>query len=70
MRAERLNRPVALRDLIAREGGAVLGNPDATCPHCGKGARPYEVTTPRLGWTLMFWIPPTQCCAKSRAGQR
>lgn len=70
MRTERLNRPMSMRDLIAKEGGAMLGNPEAKCPHCGKEARAYEVTTPRLGWMLIFWIPPVKCCPASMVGRQ
>ncbi len=64
----RLNRPTSMKDLIAKDGSAVLGNPDP-CVHCGAEAKPYEVVTPRLGWTLMFWIPPVNCCVKNRKGR-
>ena len=59
---ERRNRPVTMRELIASEGGAMLGSQEP-CPHCGREPRPYEVTTPKQGWTLMFWLP---CCCRSR----
>lgn len=58
-------RTHTMADLLAKDGAAVLGSA-APCPHCGAAAREYPVTTPRLGWKLTFWIPPTRCCAKSR----
>jgi len=61
----RHGRPVSMRELINADGGAIVGSPDP-CVHCGKEAREYEVITPRLGWVLMFWIPPVDCCSKNR----
>lgn len=59
---ERSNRPVTMRELIASEGGAMLGSKEP-CPRCGAEPRPYEVVTPKKGWVLMFWVP---CCCGSR----
>lgn len=67
----RMGHPATLAELLAKNGGAVIGDPEKLrCPHCGGDARLIEVTTPRLGWVLQFWAPPFTCCARARQKAR
>lgn len=67
MSAKRMNRPATLGELL--KSGAPIGDPEKlTCPHCGTMPRLYEVTTPRLGWVLQFYIPAVNCCRAGRRG--
>ena len=59
---KRAGKPMTLGELIARDGGAMLGSQEP-CPHCGREPRPYEVVTPKKGWVLLFQIP---CSCRSR----
>lgn len=54
-----------LGELLAKNGVAVFGRPDALCPHCGAAPRMLEIVTPRRGHVLQFWIP---CTCRSRQG--
>ncbi len=60
---KRLNRSATMRELIEKDGKALMGDPKAICPNCGKGPKPFQVITPRLGWNLTAWIP---CTCKAR----
>lgn len=59
---KRTGRAVTMRELIEKDGVALLGS-DKPCPHCGKPPKPFEVVTPGEGWVLQFLIP---CTCRSR----
>lgn len=58
-----------MADLIARDGEALIGDPEKlACPHCGAAPTLKEVITPKKGWVLRFWTPPFGCCRQGRRG--